>query len=221
MSDPSKLLTVPPWPENSLVYVVDDDESFRRSLGRLFRSAQIAVEMFASAEDFLTHPSSDGPSCIVLDLNMPGLDGLHLQKTIAERGAQIVFLTGQGGVSSCVEAMKAGAVDFLTKPVDDQKLFAAVGTALLRSVSARKAGILRTTAKARLDLLTRREYEVMRGVISGLLNKQIADQCGVAEKTIKIHRGRVMTKMGVTSVADLVRVAQAGGMKPISRHLLQ
>jgi len=149
---------------------------------------------------------------------MPGLDGLEIQQALADRQAQIVFLTGHGDVPMCAEAMKSGAIDFLTKPVDDEQLLAAVGRALSRSVEVRQAAAERAAARTLLDALTPREFEVMQRVIAGLLNKQIADDLGAAEKTIKIHRGRVMEKMGVTSVADLVRVAHAAGVAPATVH---
>jgi FixJ family two-component response regulator len=197
---------------NALVCIVDDDESLRRSLARLFRSARLPNETFATARAYLERTPHDGPSCLVLDVCMPGLDGLVLQQTLRDREAQIIFLTGHGDVPMCAEAMKAGAVDFLTKPVDDEQLLGAVDRALIRSVEARHAIARRISARALLDTLTPREFEVMQRVIAGLLNKQIADDLGAAEKTVKIHRGRVMEKMGVTSVADLVRVAQAAGV---------
>jgi two-component system, LuxR family, response regulator FixJ len=203
-------------PPGALVCVVDDDESIRRSLSRLFRSAGLVAETFASADAFLGRMEHDGPWCLVLDVRMPDLDGLELQRALAGRSAQIVFLTGHGGVPECVRAMKAGAVDFLTKPVDDEALIGAVARALARSVKVRRAAGERSAARSRLDSLTPRELEVMRCVIAGLLNKQIADQLGAAEKTIKIHRGRVMEKTGANSVADLVRLAQAAGVGPAS-----
>jgi FixJ family two-component response regulator len=203
-------------PSGSLVSIVDDDASIRRGLGRLFRSARIAAETFESAQAFLDHEKHDGPSCLVLDVQMPDLDGLELQEAIVHRETQIVFLTGHGDVPTCARAMKAGAVDFLTKPVDDEELLGAVSRALDRSAEVRKAGATRAAARARLHALTPREFEVMQRVIAGFLNKQIADELGTAEKTIKIHRGRVMEKMGVTSVADLVRVAQAAGVAPVA-----
>ena len=149
---------------------------------------------------------------------MPGIDGLELQQTLARREVQIVFLTGHGDVPTCADAMKAGAIDFLTKPVDDEELLGAVFRGLARSVEVRKAAAERAAARAKLDTLTPREFEVMQRVIAGLLNKQIADELGAAEKTIKIHRGRVMEKMGVFSVADLVRVAQAAGVAPAAAN---
>ena len=201
-------------PSDALVCVVDDDEAVRRSLGRLFRSARLAAETFASGKAFLERPEHGGPSCVVLDVQMPGLNGLELQQALTHGEVQIVFLTGHGDVPMCAEAMKAGAVDFLTKPVDDEELLAAVARALARSVEVRKARAARSSARARLDTLTPREFEVMQGVIAGMLNKQIADDLGASEKTIKIHRGRVMEKMSVASVADLVRMAEAAGVTP-------
>jgi FixJ family two-component response regulator len=202
-------------PVDALVCIVDDDESIRRSLTRLFRSCGIQAEAFASGQAFLQRAAHDGPLCLVLDVCMPGLDGLALQHRLADRAIQVIFLTGHGDVPICAEAMKAGAVDFLTKPVDDEDLLAAVQRALARAVEARKAGAERTQARSKLDALTPREFEVLQRVIAGLLNKQIADELGAAEKTIKIHRGRVMEKMGVTSVAQLVRLAQTAGVAPM------
>lgn len=201
-------------PGESLVFIVDDDESICRSLVRLFRSAHLAAEKFTSANAFLERALHDGPCCLVLDVQMAGLDGLSLQQNLASREAQIVFLTGHGDVPMCAEAMKAGAVDFLTKPVDDEELIGAVRRALTRSEKVRKTAAEHAAARARLDTLTPREFEVMQRVIAGLLNKQIADELGAAEKTIKIHRARVMEKMRVTSVADLVRAAQAARVTP-------
>jgi len=175
---------------------------------------RLPTEALASAQSYLDHNAHDGPSCLVLDVQMPGLDGLELQRALAHRAAQIVFLTGHGDVPMCADAMKAGAVDFLTKPVDDEELLGAVARALERSVEVRQLSAERAAARAQLATLTPREFEVMKCVIAGLPNKQIAAELGAAEKTIKIHRGRVMEKMGVTSVADLVRLAQAAGVTP-------
>jgi FixJ family two-component response regulator len=201
-------------PANALVCVVDDDDAVRKSLSRLFRSAQVPAETFPSARSYLDRAAHAGPSCLVLDVCMPGVDGLELQHTLADRREQIIFLTGHGDVPMCADAMKAGAIDFLTKPVDDEKLLSAVTRALASSVEVRKATSERAQARARLNLLTPREFEVMQRVIVGELNKQIADSLGAAEKTVKIHRGRVMEKMGVSSVAQLVRIAQAAGVTP-------
>jgi FixJ family two-component response regulator len=205
-------------PADALVCVIDDDRSVRESLARLFRSAHLPVETFESARAFLERPRHSGPSCLVLDVQMPGIDGIGLQRSLARREEQIVFLTGHGDVAMCAGAMKAGAVDFLTKPVDDEDLLAAIGRALTRSSAVRRIAAERDAARARLDTLTPREFEVMERVIAGLLNKQIADELSAAEKTIKIHRGRIMMKTGVTSVADLVRLAEAAGVKPIVRR---
>lgn len=195
-----------------LVCIVDDNESIRRSLARLLRSAQFPVETFASAQAYLDREPFDGSSCLVLDVRMPGLDGLELQQKLASREMQIIFLSGHGNVPMCAQAMKAGAVDFLTKPVDDEELLDAVRRALARSAGARQRVAERSSARARLNSLTPREFEVMQKVIVGLLNKQIATDLGAAEKTIKVHRGRVMEKMGVTSVAELVRLTQTAGV---------
>ena len=164
----------------------------------------------------LSRPGNiDGPSCLVLDVQLPGLDGLELQQALADRKEQIVFITGHGDVPMCTQAMKAGAVDFLIKPVDDKALLAAVRRALERSAEIRRMKAERASARAKLDRLTPREFEVLQRVIAGLLNKQIAAELGSAEKTVKIHRGRVMEKMGVASVPELVRLAQAAGVAPL------
>jgi two-component system response regulator FixJ len=203
-------------PENSLVCIVDDDELIRRSFARLFRSVRVAAETFASARAYQDRAEHAGPCCLVLDVQMPEIDGLELQHALPNREVEIVFVTGHGDVPTCAEAMKAGAVDFLTKPVDEEELLGAVVRALVRSFELRKAGATRAAARARLDTLTPREFEVLQCVIAGLLNKQIADELGAAEKTIKIHRGRVMEKMGIKSVPELVRLAQVAGVIPAS-----
>jgi FixJ family two-component response regulator len=202
-------------PVDALVCIVDDDDSIRRSLERLFCSAGLTAETFASGEAFLQRAAHEGPMCLVLDVCLPGPDGLELQRTLVNPAIQIVFLTGHGDVPTCAGAMKAGAVDFLMKPVDDEELLAAVERALARAAGVCKAGAERAEARGKLNALTPREFEVMQRVIAGMLNKQIADELGAAEKTIKIHRGRVMEKMGVTSVAHLVRVAQTAGVSPL------
>jgi FixJ family two-component response regulator len=203
-------------PPDALVFIVDDEETIRKSLSRLFRSWRIQTELFDSAHAYLERPLHLGPSCLVLDVQMPGIDGLKLQQALGDRKVPIVFLTGHGDIPMCAEAMKAGAVDFLTKPVDEDDLLDAVGRALARSMELRKAQAEHSSARMRLDALTPREFEVMQRVIAGLLNKQIAVELGAAEKTVKIHRGRVMEKMGVASVADLVRVAQVAGVPPVA-----
>ncbi|WP_437319761.1 response regulator transcription factor [Sorangium sp. So ce385] len=190
------------------VFVVDDDPSVLRALERLLRSAGYAVEGYASPEAFLERAPSERPGCVVVDLRMPGLGGLELQDELARRGCPlpVVFLTGHGDVSSSVRAMKAGAVDFLAKPCDDTDLLAAVERAIARDAEARAARGAQQALRTRFEALTPREREVCLRVAQGLLNKQIADELGAAEKTIKVHRGRVMEKLGVETVAELVRL---------------
>jgi FixJ family two-component response regulator len=199
-----------------LVGVVDDDQSVRRGLRRLFKSAGYIAEMFASAEDYLAREIFAGPICLVLDLQMPGLNGLDLQQVLDKRGAgeQIVFITGYGDVPSCKQAMKNGAVDFLVKPFDDNDLIDAVARALARGEQLLRSRAERRAARIQIDKLTPREFEVLRYVIDGLLNKQIAAELKTAEKTIKVHRGRVMQKLGLSSVPDLVRLSQRAGVSP-------
>jgi FixJ family two-component response regulator len=200
--------------------VVDDDQSVRRGLRRLFKSAGYAAEMFASAEDYLAREIFEGPICLVLDVRMPGLNGLELQKTLESRGAceQIVFITGHNDVPTCTQAMKNGAVDFLMKPFDGGELIEAVKRALRRGAEYVRKRREKREARGRIDKLTPREFEVLRFVVMGLLNKQIAAEMHTAEKTIKVHRGRVMQKLGVTSVPDLVRVSQRAGVSPARKH---
>jgi FixJ family two-component response regulator len=197
-----------------LVCVVDDDQSVRRGLGRLFKSAGYAGETFASAEDYLAREIFEGPICLVLDVRMPGLNGLGLQEALETRGAceQIIFITGHGDVPTATQAMKKGAVDFLMKPFDDEELIEAVKRALGCSEEQRRKRAERREARGRVDKLTPREFEVLRFVVMGLLNKQIAAELHTAEKTIKVHRGRVMQKLSVTSVPDLVRISQRAGV---------
>ena len=199
-----------------LVCVVDDDQSVRRGLRRLFKSAEYAAETFASAEDYLAREIFEGPICLVLDVRMPGLNGLVLQKELESRGAceQIVFITGHNDVPTCTQAMKNGAVDFLMKPFDSEELIEAVKRALGRGKEHLRKRGQRRDARALIDKLTPREFEVLRCVIIGLLNKQIAAEMDTAEKTIKVHRGRVMQKLRVTSVPDLVRISQRAGVSP-------
>jgi FixJ family two-component response regulator len=200
--------------------VVDDDQSVRRGLRRLFKSAGYTAETFASAEDYLAREIFEGPICLVLDVRMPGLNGLELQKTLESRGAceQIVFITGHNDVPTCTQAMKNGAVDFLMKPFDGGELIEAVKRALRRGAEYVRKRREKREARGRIDKLTPREFEVLRFVVMGLLNKQIAAEMHTAEKTIKVHRGRVMQKLGVTSVPDLVRVSQRAGVSPARKH---
>ncbi|WP_438011137.1 response regulator [Sorangium sp. So ce321] len=190
------------------VFVVDDDPSVLRALERLLRAAGHAVEAYASPGAFLERAPSERPGCAVIDLRMPGLDGIELQEQLSRRGCPlpIVFLTGHGDVPSSVRAMKAGAIDFLTKPCDDTDLLAAVARAIERDARGRTALGEQQALRTRFEALTPREREVCLRVAQGLMNKQIADELGAAEKTIKVHRGRVMEKLGVESVAELVRL---------------
>lgn len=205
----------PPSDADALVCVVDDDEGVRRGLERLFRSARLRVETFSSAADYLRRREHSGPVCLVLDVRMPDLDGFDLQRMLGDRREQIVFLTGHGDVAMCAKALKAGASDFLTKPVDDEVLLAAVSQALDRARVVGASRAEQAAARALLESLTPRELQVMEQVVAGLLNKQIASVLGIAEKTVKIHRGRVMRKTQCCSVPDLMRVVmKAGGMHP-------
>jgi len=194
--------------EQVCVSVVDDDALVLRSLGRLLQSAGYAVRTFSSSQDFLAHYSGGTPGCIVVDLAMPGLNGLELQRALSEKAdaRPVVFISGQGSVPESVQAMKAGAVDFLTKPVDDRKLIGAVNAAIERDRVAREAQAGRSAVAARLATLTPREREVLERVVAGKLNKQIAAELGTAEKTVKVHRACMMRKMQVGSLAELVRL---------------
>jgi len=196
--------------DGPIVYVVDDDTSFRKAVSRLLRSAGLEVEALASAQQFLEHPMVDRPSCLVLDVRMPGPSGMDLQAALQEAGRDvpIVFVTGHGDVSTSVRAMKAGAVDFLEKPFRAPELLACVQRGLARSQQNRVERAERIAIERRHATLTSRERDVLRLVVTGLLNKQIAANLGMAEKTVKIHRGHVMQKMKAGSVAELVRMAQ-------------
>ena len=197
-------------PANSLVFLIDDDASVRRGVSRLLRSAGYKSESYGSASDFLAREQHPGPVCVVVDVRMPGLNGMDLQNVLIERrrDEQLVFITGHGNISMCAQAMKAGAVDFLPKPFRANELLECVERALLRSADQRQRDIEKAAARRLLDLLTPREFEVMQFVITGMLNKQIASELGTAEKTIKVHRGRVMKKLGIASVAELVRLVE-------------
>ena len=198
----------------ALVSVVDDDPSVRRSLARLVKGAGYRVEAFASAREFLARPPDEGPACLLLDVRMPGLTGLDLQETlaIAAHSTSIVFITGYRDVRASVKAMKGGAVDFLTKPVDDEELLGAIERAVARAGAARREEDRVTEVRERIKTLTPREAEVFALVVTGMLNKQIAFDLGVSEKMVKVHRGRVMDKMRAGSLAELVRLADEGGV---------
>ena len=207
-------MTIPP---NSLVFAIDDDASVRKGLARLLRSAGYKSEIFESASDFLARPPHSGPSCVIVDVQMPGLNGIELQEDLIRRRReeQLVFLTGHGDIPMCAQAMKAGAVDFLRKPFRADELLQCVQNALIRSAEQRRRSTQKNEARRLLDLLTPREFEVMQLVVTGMLNKQIAGELGTAEKTVKVRRGRVMQKLGVTSVAELVRLVQNACLAPV------
>ena len=198
----------------SQVYLVDDDLSVRRALTRVLRSAGYPVSAFGTAEDFLTSVELDGrPACLVVDLRMPGLSGLDLQELMLERGIDValVFISGRADVQSGIRAMKGGAVDFLEKPVSDETLLAAVAGALERDQRRRAEQSERSALATRLGTLTPRERDVFGLIVTGLLNKQVGVTLGTTEKTVKVHRSRVMQKMGAGSFAELVRMAERLG----------
>jgi len=195
------------------VFIVDDALEVRNALSRVLAAAGYQVRAFESGERFLEEQDREAPGCLLLDLCMPGMNGLDVQRLLigSTRGRSIVFLTGQGDIESSVHAMKAGAVDFLTKPIDNERLFAAVDLALQLDAAARSEGAMRSAIEKRLQTLSRRERQVMELVIRGQINKQIGVALDISEKTVKVHRGHVLSKMRVRSVATLVQlVARAG-----------
>jgi len=197
-----------------VVAIVDDNPWALDGLQRLIRSAGWRAETFASAQEFLTRRGAEEPTCLVLDLQLPGLSGLDLQKRMAEVGLEIpiIFLTGHGDIRASVQAMKAGAVEFLTKPVDEQQLLQAIQEAIERDRGSRQLRATRLELQRRHESLTVREQEVLPQVVSGLLNKQIAAELNVTEFTVKFHRGHIMRKMRADSLADLVRMAESLGI---------
>ena len=202
-------------PSVSTVFLVDDDASVRRALARLIKAAGYQLQTFASAREFLdSNLHNDGPACLVLDIRMPGLSGMDLQRELqtANTTLPIIFITGYGDIPMSVKAMKQGAVDFLPKPVRDADLLRAIEQALARAVRERAYREELEDIRNRLEKLTAREREVMSLVVRGFLNKQIAVELGTVEKTIKVHRARVMQKMQVNSVAELVRVVERAGI---------
>lgn len=196
------------------VFVVDDEAAVREALARLFRSAGLHVERFASADEFLAGFDPEKPGCLVLDLAMPDLNGVELQHALNAAGSvlPIIFLTGHATVPDSVRAMKQGAVDFLTKPAEDDELLESVRAALARDAETRVARTELAELRRRHATLTRREREVLRHVVSGQINKQVAHDLGTVEKTIKVHRARVMKKMRAGSLAELVRMAERLGI---------
>ena len=201
-------------PPTQIVFVIDDDASMRVAITRLLSAVGLRSKTFSSGQEFLSCELPDVSGCVILDVRLPGLNGLELQREMVERGMHfpIVFITGHGDIPMSVQAMKAGAIEFLTKPFRDQDLLDAVrsGLDLDREARQRRAEIDRL--RCALERLTQREREVMSLVVSGLLNKQIALRLGTSEKTIKIHRGHVMRKMGADSFADLVKMSQKLGV---------
>lgn len=196
---------------DAIVAIVDDDPSAREGLESLIRSAGWRVEAFVSAQEFLGRLGAEAPSCLILDLQLPGLSGLELQKRLADIGLEIpiVFLTGHGNIPASVQAMKTGAVEFLTKPFDEPDLLRAIREAIERDRRVRQQHAETRELRQRYESLTARERQVMREVVAGLLNKQIAAELKITEFTVKIHRGHVMRKMHADSLADLVRMAES------------
>src|SRR5881394_755578 len=202
-------------PDAPTVFIVDDEAPVRKALSRLLRAAGFVVAAFASPGEFLAQHDLHKPGCLVLDLMMPGINGMELQRALARKGSvlPIIFLTGHGDIPKSVQAMNSGALDFLTKPVNDENLLASIRVAIEKDRVARREQAELRDIRARLATLTPREREVLDHVVTGKQNKQIADDLGVVEKTIKVHRARVMEKMKVQSVAELVRLVERSGIR--------
>ena len=219
MSDP-QLSRLSMITDDAVVIVVDDDTAVRDALSSLFRSVGLQVVLFSSAQELIRAKLPSAPSCLVLDIRMPGLSGLDLQSELAQAGIHIpvIFITGHGDIPMSVKAMKAGAIDFLTKPFRDQDMLDAVKTALERDRNRRSEEDAIAAKQSLLASLTPRERQVMELVAEGLMNKQIAGEIGVSEITVKIHRGNVMKKMKAKSLAELVRIAEALGIRRANRR---
>jgi FixJ family two-component response regulator len=196
--------------DEPIVFVVDDDSAARSAMESLLQSVGLRVETFGTAAEFLRREPADGPCCLVLDVRLPGMSGIELQRNLTSTGVKvpIIFITGHGDIPMSVEAMKAGAMEFLTKPFRGQELLDAIHIAIERNRAVRQDEARLAELRRRVDALTPREREVMQRVIAGLLNKQIAAELGASERTIKIHRANVMRKMGAESLPDLVRMAE-------------
>jgi FixJ family two-component response regulator len=208
-------MTQPAPDSQSIVFVIDDDASLRNALSNLFRSVGLRAELFGSTPEFLQSKLPDVPSCLVLDIRLPGPSGLDFQAELAQANIHIpiIFITGHGDIPMTVRAMKAGAIDFLTKPFRDQDMLDAVAAAIERDRKRRADEKVIADLRTRLGSLTPREQEILALVASGLMNKQIAAEVGLAEITVKIHRGNIMKKMGARSLADLVRMAELLGVR--------
>lgn len=204
--------------DQATVFIIDDDDSVRKSLGRLFSSAGIHTESFASAESFLARETYRGIGAIVLDIRMPGLDGMELHRQLTELGSDlpIIFLSGHADIPTSVSAMRRGAMHFLTKPADEQALFTAVNEALLQHAQMQNDQAAMRDIRALMTTLTTRELEILRYVVSGATNKQVARQLNIAEKTVKVHRAHVVEKLGARSIVDLVRACDQLDIEPLT-----
>lgn len=206
---------------NEKIFVIDDDESVRRSLPLLLKAMDYEVDTFSSSEDFLNSKQFNGTGCIILDINLEGKSGLELQDELLDNpyNLPIVFITGKGKVPESVQALKKGAVDFIQKPFDDEQLLKAVEEAVAKSRTLKKEFDELMEIKDKLKKLTQREFEIFRYVITGMLNKQIAYELNIAEHTVKLHRGKITEKLGVKSIAELVRIAEQAGIQPMHKSI--